>query len=278
MTCYSADSPVEAQPILITRDNVSILVRNPRDFASRYVTIPVLSKLKEVSNMTSIAVVGTSCQTTALNMLGGGRSNLNIFSIGITCSGGISYKATTEYKRVRNMQSAKMFYRGDGWPGKNSLLINRNCVSAEHRDSLFERMFSSQIFKNPGCRYCKNHFAEKADISFCDFWNEDELDSEHEGNSCVIVRSQKAQELIRAMQDDNYIEIVRNLTQAEIESGQMHVLRAKKGEPNKIRSYRIFMRAKEFVFAHRIYRLFGLKTYRRICHLYNKIITKVHIE
>ena len=66
MTGYCADSPVEAQPLLLTRDNASILMQNPRDFASRYVTVPVLEKMKEVSHMTSIAVVGTSCQTTAL--------------------------------------------------------------------------------------------------------------------------------------------------------------------------------------------------------------------
>lgn len=74
MTGYCKDSPVEARPYLLTRDNVSILTENPRDFASRYVTIPILEKIKEVRTMTSIAVVGTSCQTTALKSMGGGYS------------------------------------------------------------------------------------------------------------------------------------------------------------------------------------------------------------
>ena len=44
-------------------------------------------------------------------------------------------------------------------------------------------MFSSQIFKNPACRECHDHFAEYSDISFCDFWNEEERRKEKEGNS-----------------------------------------------------------------------------------------------
>ena len=63
---YTKDSPVEAGPYLLTRDNVSILMKNPRDFASRYVTVPVLKQLKELRSFTSVAVVGTSCQVTAL--------------------------------------------------------------------------------------------------------------------------------------------------------------------------------------------------------------------
>src|SRR5699024_4597837 len=122
------------------------------------------NQMKEVKRMKSNAVVGTSCQTTALKLMGG-TSDLNIFKIGITCSGGMSYKATTEYKRIQNQQFAKMFYRGDGWPGKNSLITTNGNIEYPHNGSLFERMFSSQIFKNPGCRACKDHFAENADIS-----------------------------------------------------------------------------------------------------------------
>lgn len=71
MTGYCKDSPIEARPYLLTRDNVSMLTKYPRDFASRYTSVPVLEKMKEVSKMTSIAVVGTSCHMTALKCIGG---------------------------------------------------------------------------------------------------------------------------------------------------------------------------------------------------------------
>lgn len=126
---------------------------------------------------------------------GGGKADLDIFTIGVTCSGGMSYKATEQYKKLQNMPISKMFYRGDGWPGKNCLISSDgNKIEYVHNGSLFERMFSSQIFKNPGCRGCKDHFAEQAEISFCDFWNAEERKTESEGNSCVIIRSARADE------------------------------------------------------------------------------------
>ena len=189
----------------------------------------------------------------------------------------MSYLATTEFKRIRNAQTAKVFYRGGGWPGSNSLLTDQECLSSEHTGSLFERMFSSQIFKNSGCRYCKDHFAENANVSFCDFWDKEEMDTEHEGNSCIIVRSEQAYRFIKAMAIDDYIQIVRELSEVEIEAGQMSVLRVKKGTPEKLLSYRLFMMIKEFIFSHKLYRLFGFKTYKYICRVYNKINTKIHI-
>lgn len=158
------------------------------------------------------------------------------------------------------------------------MITEGKCVCAVHNGSLFERMFSSQVFKNPSCRYCKDHFAENADISFCDFWDKDEMASEHEGNSCVIVRSQRAQDLLHRMLDDNYIELIRNITEKEIEAGQMHALKAKKGAPQRLLSYRLFMRLIDFVFCHELYRRLGLKTYQCICHEYDKILAKVQIK
>lgn len=275
MTGYCADNPIEAQPFLLTRDNKQVLEQNPRDFASRYVTVPVLSELREVKHMKSLAVVGTPCQTIALKL--GSTKNIDFFRIGITCSGGISYKATVEYKRIQNQQTAKMFYRGDGWPGKNSLVSDSGILNCTHNGSLFERMFSSQIFKNPGCRSCKDHFAEKSDISFCDFWNDKELESEHEGNSCVIVRSERAQTIFRQMQQDGYVETVRALSEAEVENGQMQVLKAKKGNLHNTLNYKLFMKTIDFVFDHRLYRGFGPKTYHHFCKFYRKMCEDAEI-
>lgn len=276
MTGYCADNPIEAQPFLLTRDNKTALEQNPRDFASRYVAVPVLGELKEVRHMKSLAVVGTPCQTIALK-LGGGTQDIDFFKIGITCSGGISHKATVEYKRIQNQQTAKMFYRGDGWPGKNSLISDSGILNYAHNGSLFERMFSSQIFKNPGCRSCKDHFAEKSDISFCDFWNDKECESEHEGNSCVIVRSEKAQTIFQQMQQDGYVETVRELSEEEVENGQMQVLKAKKSNLHNTLKYKLFMKTVDFVFDHGLYRGFGLKTYQHFCNFYRKMCEDAEI-
>lgn len=189
----------------------------------------------------------------------------------------MSYKATEKYKRIQNMQSAKMYYRGDGWPGKNSLSDGQKTVEYEHLGSLFETMFSSQIFKNPACRECRDHFAETADISFCDYWNADERKTEKEGNSCIIVRSKRAKEIVELMRTEGYIEVVKELDEQDIVQTQFQVLQAKKGNLcNKFR-YRAFVKGIDYIFGHGIYQKFDLKTYQWICACYGRICSKSKI-
>lgn len=202
---------------------------------------------------------------------GGGKADLDIFTIGVTCSGGMSYKATEQYKKLQNMPMSKMFYRGDGWPGKNCLVSDNLILEYNHLGSLFERMFSSQIFKNPGCRECRDHFAEQAEISFCDFWNAEERRTESEGNSCVIIRSKRAREYFDKMQETGFVEAVRSLNENEVAETQMHVLRAKKGSLHNSVRYRMFTKIVDYVFKHNLYEKFGIKEYNRFCKFYQKL-------
>lgn len=207
----------------------------------------------------------------------GGGGKTDIFKIGIACSGGMSYKATEEYKRSQCLKISKMYYRGDGWPGKNSLISPKRTVEFNHQGSLFERMFSSQIFKNPGCRYCMDHFAEEADISFCDFWDRQEMLSENEGNSCVIIRSEKADEIFLQMQGSGYVETIRELDEQAILHTQYPVLLAKKGDMREKKQYRLFIALCDFIFRHRLYKCFRLKIYQKFCSYYNRICRESHI-
>ncbi len=69
-----ADCETEAEPLLITLENMDILTADPRQFASRYVSVPVLNALSLTDRIKSLAVVGTSCQIQAL------RKNLSTLS------------------------------------------------------------------------------------------------------------------------------------------------------------------------------------------------------
>lgn len=274
MVGYSSQSPIEAEGIAITQKNAECLSNRTRDFSSRYVTVPLLKDIKMVAKQYKrIAVVGTPCQIRAVNLL---QQNSvikceKLIKIGIACSGGNSYLATQEYKRRYKMFDAKMFYRGDGWPGKNCIESDGKKVEYAHLGSLYERMFSSQIFKNPGCRHCNDQFAEEADVSFCDFWNGEEIKTEKEGNSCTIIRSHFLNDIISLMITDNKIEVVRQLNENEVVDTQKFVLSHKKSHLNITRSYKLFMRCVDFIFHARLYRLFNLKAYRRMCRMYSSI-------
>lgn len=271
MARYDSKSRIETSPQLITLSKIHDLEEKTRDFSSRYVSTPVLTGLRSIpEKIKKIAVVGTACQIQALKL--GVKANLDIFTIGITCSGGMSYKATEQYKKLQNMPVSKMFYRGDGWPGKNCLISSDgNRLEFVHNGSFFERMFSSQIFKNPGCRECKDHFAEQAEISFCDFWNAEELRTEFEGNSCVIIRSKRAREYFNGMLGEGFVEVVRNLNENEVVETQMHVLKAKKGTLHDSIRYRVFTKIIDYIFKHNLYKRFGIKEYNRLCRFYRKL-------
>lgn len=274
MEKYEKDKDID---LLILENNLGFARGNNVGiaYASRYVLTPVLTGLRNIpANIKKLAVVGTPCQIQALK-LGGGKADLDIFTIGVTCSGGMSYKATEQYKKLQNMPISKMFYRGDGWPGKNCLISSDgNKIEYVHNGSLFERMFSSQIFKNPGCRGCKDHFAEQAEISFCDFWNAEERKTESEGNSCVIIRSARADEYFNKMQKLGFIEVVRDLDEKEVADTQMHALKAKKGKLHSSIRYHVFTKAIDYVFAHNLYERLGIREYNYFCKFYRKLCEK----
>jgi len=268
MAGFDKNSKIETSGYWITKRND--LKNNPRNYASRYVVVPLLEKLQDYDEAEKIAVVGTPCQIRAICNRRG-VSATKIFRIGITCSGGMSYKATEQYKQIQHCQAGRMYYRGDGWPGKNSLQGTDKTVDSNHLGSLFEVMFSSQIFKNPACRECHDHFAEYSDISFCDFWNEEERRKEKEGNSCVIVRSERAKLILDQMIAAQKIEEVRKLGEKEIIQSQVQVLKIKKGTTHNRIPYKYFMMFIDCVYRHRVYKRFGYRTYMRICMAYGKI-------
>ncbi len=51
-------------------------------------------------------------------------------------------------------------------------------IEQEHYNSDFNAIYSSQIYRNKGCRFCHDQFANEADISFFDFWNVLEVKNE----------------------------------------------------------------------------------------------------
>ena len=270
MAVHDSMSPIETSCHVITKENLEVLNNRPREYASRYVTVPILENIQQYLEMyKSIAVVGTPCQIKALSKLN--YKDKILLKIGITCSGGMSYLATDEYKRKMKHRNGQMFYRGLGWPGKNSLYEGSMEVSYDHQGSYFERMFSSQIFKNKGCRLCLDHFAEDADISFCDFWNSEEMKTEHKGNSCVLVRNAFAKSIFENMIESGIVEIKRVLAQEEVIKSQLTVLKVKKGTVKKSAPYKLFMFLIDTIQFTKIYRIFNFKIYRKIAEVYFNI-------
>ena len=241
------------------------------------VVVPIMERYKElIGKYKRIAVVGTPCQINSLQRVK--KAGMKILSIGVTCSSGTSYLATQEYKHLMKATDSVMYYRGNGWPGYNSLYMGEESIENYHTGSLFERMFSSQIFKNPGCRKCSDHFAENADISFCDFWNAEEMSTEKIGNSCVIVRSKCGKRIFDDMISEGVVSVVRELEKKEVIKSQYGVLKAKKGNLKKKSGYTLFIWMIDIVRKTKVFRLFGLREYQKIAATYSKLCNKSSLD
>lgn len=268
--------------VFMKKENVDLLEKNPRDYSSRYVVIPILQDFVQHLHLgEKIALVGTPCQIIAArNYIDLNTSKIakKPLLIGIACSGGMSFKATEQFKKIKKMENSTIYYRGCGWPGKNTLIYNDYSISEDHLGSLFERIFSSQIFRNPACRMCADQFAEQADISFCDYWNSKELSSEGIGKTCVIIRNREVRKIVDIMISEGKIAVSKELTDEEVAETQLQVLKLKKGNIRCFKTYRLLNFFTDIIFQYRLYRFFNYKAYKIWAYLYNRIYQKGKIE
>lgn len=273
-------SCIEAESAIVTKNNSLDMLQKPREFASRYVLVPLLKDLwRLIRQYKRIAIVGTPCQIRAArNYIS--KINKPVFCVylGIACSSGISYKATKQYKKLMNAENAKIYYRGKGWPGQNTLVSGEFVKSFDHTKSLFERMFSSQLFKNKGCYECHDHFAESADISFCDLWTEEEIKNERVGKTCVIVRTEIGFDTIKNMEEGKQISIVRKVDKDELINSQMAVLIQKKLSDCLDNKYKVLRRITRLFNRTQIYRLFNYRQYDFMARAFSHVVWKAYYK
>jgi len=207
-------------------DKAEILKNSPRQFASRYVSLPVCSSLKEADKSKRYAVVGTPCQIASAKRILGAQS----IYVGVACSEGISFKATERYLKHINAKNVKnIFYRGNGWPGQTAVYHGSGRITKqEHYHSDFNAIYSSQVYRNRGCRYCHDQFAEEADISFFDFWNSKEVREEKYGKTGTIVRTEKGEKILRELEADKRLCISGELKEEEVIDCQEWIVLLKK--------------------------------------------------
>jgi colanic acid/amylovoran biosynthesis protein len=259
---------------IIDKSNINILTQNPRKFASRYVCYPILAALDRLNNNDRVALVGTPCQLLALSNYQNVMKGKQIFKIGIACSGGISYKATALMLHKNNRKNGTIYYRGNGWPGQNSIIGEDEVHNENHLESFFSTLYTSQIFRNPACLQCNDQFAEQSDISFFDYWNLRELQREKYGNSGIIVRSENALEYLEEMIQKKYIEIKEQLRERDIVEAQGWPILLKKQEKHKKLSVSIYYKITNLIFHTKLYYFIPKKGFELAAKIFMKLINR----
>ncbi len=257
------DAPFDTEIVKIDKSNLDLLLESPRSFASRYVSLPVLSELPEKGENT--AVVGTPCQIKALSEYD--KENCFI-KIGIVCSAATSYNASRLIKNKLADSSYHIYYRGNGWPGFNTLTNGENTYETPHGKSYFEKMYSSQLFKRYSCRFCPSHFAEEADLSFFDFWNKEEIKSEKTGNSACIIRSDRGRKIYNGAAEGGYVQTVKSIAENDALNAQGVALKYKTKRPYGS----IYFKITDFLFNSGLYKLIPISFYKYLCRFLAKTV------
>lgn len=251
----------------------SELQNEPREFASRYISIPVCEVLKNYNKKKRYVFVGTPCQISGAKRIVGNSKNF-IF-LGIACSGAISYNATKLNIKFSNMNSKikAIYYRGDGWPGKNTILFENGLIKEQnHLNSNFNIIFSTQILKNKACRNCKDQLAEESDLSFFDFWNDNEKKNEKIGHSGIVIRTDEGEKIYNQAITSNYILEEKKLEEKLVIESQGWILKLKKDIKEKKGILKMYYIIIDFIERTRLYKILPMKFYKLLSKVFYKIV------
>lgn len=273
------DEPMNSQVVLI--NDPIVLEKNPRDFASRYVSLPVCKYLGMLEPNKKYVMVGTPCQIKGAKAYLSQLKLKNVILFGIACSGGTSFKATQLVAEKQNNQHAflRVYYRGEGWPGLNSFYYSNGnmetVINKPHLRSLFNNMFTSQVFKNKACRHCQDHFSEQSDISFFDFWNKDEVTNERVGKSAVLCRTSLGLNVFNDAIANGIITLGNEISLSDCLNSQKWVLVLKKRRPlvNSI-SLDMYYRVIDFIWNYKLYNVLPSITYKMLTVIFLIILKR----
>lgn len=195
LTQSSENSPICAEPVIrteITADHAG----------SKYVCAPLGAKYD--SKAENCAATVLPCQAQSIRKI-----ESSTFLFGLFCS-----KLSTPdlIKRMAGGRSlsdiTKTAYREGTWPG--CFIINYKDGS-EHKQKLnrseFGAVYNSYIYACQGCMLCNDYFAEYADISCGDPWGKTQYNEEYIGQTVVIIRSERALELVEEAEKAGVIEV-----------------------------------------------------------------------
>lgn len=191
-------------------------VRETRDLldtaGSRYAPVSNLTSLPLV-DVSSSAVVGKPCEATGLRQYleaTGQAEAPVIFSF--FCAGTPSQRATDRLIRLLGQEPSEVSgvrYRGNGWPGQFTVQTNEG----ERASMSYEQSWGKHLGRDlqTRCKLCPDGTGNDADIAVGDFWSANETGypvfEDGDGNSAVLVRTERGRELLRAAVDAGVVAV-----------------------------------------------------------------------
>ena len=184
---------------------------------SSYVPVDMISAVKEIKNLKSIAVVGTGCHIEAYHALESFKSkyrDIITYKLGLICDRTLCRTVTNVLEKdIFKTELRKIVWRDKSKDYKRASLKILTNKGTEKELPRWQRMVLKDPFTNPRCRICFDKLAVHADIVLGDPWGMEGVNWKY-GDNVVITRTAKGQETIEDMIKDSYI----NVKHANIES------------------------------------------------------------
>ena len=229
--------------------NISVFSQNRNDLlqctGSRYSPAAPCEKLDMIKEAGGMCVfLGKPCDVAALRKMQmlelGINKNVGL-AISIFCAGTPSTEGT--YKlldklSVKPNEVKEIRYRGCGWPGMTSVILNRD--TQEKRQITYEESWGNILchYVQFRCRICPDATGEFADISCGDPWYRDNNES-CEGYSLVLARTELGCQLIKAAIHDGYLYLTKRES-GVVPASQVSLLNKRRNIYGRLIAMRLF--------------------------------------
>lgn len=196
-------------------NNRVIIAKNQMEIinaaASRYSPASVCIPLKELLKVRGKYVfIGKPCDINGLKKLQNVFPVLEeniLLSIGLFCHhtpsrAALKHILTSNKIPLENVSSIK--FRGGGWPGNFEIKSNDQVEINMTYFEAWNKFFSNIKYIPTRCLICRDSTAEQADFSVGDPWGK-EFQQDKLGNSVVLIRNKRADEIYNRLIEDKYI-------------------------------------------------------------------------
>ncbi|MFH1636185.1 MAG: Coenzyme F420 hydrogenase/dehydrogenase, beta subunit C-terminal domain [Chloroflexota bacterium] len=196
VTRMDPDSPLEPQTFLATTEAEIYEARG-----SKYCPVAANLRLRDVLAADGrFALVGLPCHIQGLRKLQT-RNRKFIdkvpICISIFCGLNMSPNGTKVLLRrngIKGSDVRHLKYRGDGWPGGLQVEMTNGQTYAKGYRQYFDNHF--RCYEMHRCNLCTDSFGELSDISCGDAWLPEYVNSDDQGTSVVIVRTEYGEQFL----------------------------------------------------------------------------------
>lgn len=225
-------NPLEPEPF-IARTREEVLSASK----SKYCPVPSNAALREImaNNNDRFAVVGLPCHIQGIRMAETnikGLKNAIVLHIGLLCFHTVNFMGTESLLQKFGFEKEEIIhisYRGKGWPGVMSIHLKdgrKFDIPFVRNWNAYWNVFSSLLFTPLRCIMCPDQSNELADISLGDAWLP-ELKKNTLGESVIITRTKKAEEILHLMESSGIIS-VKSISPSKVIESQAFSLNFKK--------------------------------------------------